>query len=281
MLPRIQLLAAALLFSTGGAAIKLTNLAGWQISSFRSLIAAMALLVLIPETRRHWTLSTLLAGCTYSGALVFFVLATKLTSAANAIFLQAAAPLYVVLLSPILLQEKMRRSDLPFLVALAAGLILVFYGQPEQSAIAPNPGLGNIFGSVSGVFWGLTLILLRKLSRDGDPSAGIRTAAAGNVITLLICLPMALQFPFHPSAQDVLALGYLGLFQVALANVILIRGISHIPAVESSAILLAEPALNPLWAWLAAGERQPALALAGGAIILSATLANVMLKARR
>ena len=111
VIPRLQLVGAAVLFSTGGAAIKLTHLASWQIACFRSAIAVAALLLFVPETRSKWTRMTWLAGFSYCGALVFFVLATKLTSAANAIFLQAAAPLYVLILSPWLLKERLRLSD--------------------------------------------------------------------------------------------------------------------------------------------------------------------------
>ena len=280
VIPRLQLIAAAILFSTGGAAIKLTHLPSWQIASFRSLIATIALLALVPETRVKWTRKTWIAGFAYCGALLFFVLATKLTSAANAIFLQAAAPLYVLILSPWLLKERLRASDFALMAALGCGLVLAFLGQPPQSATAPNPALGNIMGALAGVSWGLTLIALRSMSRGGDAASGIRTAAAGNLITFVVCLPMALAFPFHPEIQDVISLGYLGIFQVALAYVILIRGISHVAAVESSALLLAESALNPVWAWIFAGEAQPLLAVAGGAIILSAMLVNLWWRSR-
>ena len=280
LLPRLQIVAAALLFSTGGAAIKLTHLASWQIACFRSLIAVVALLALIPETRRQWTRMTWLAGTAYCGALLFFVLATKLTSAANAIFLQAASPLYVLILSPWLLKERLRPSDFLLMAALATGLLCAFLGQPVQSATAPNPALGNILGSFSGLSWGLALIALRRMSRGGDASAGIRTAVVGNLLTFFVCLPAAASLPFQPGWTDWLSLGYLGLFQVALAYALLIRGISHVPAVESAALLLAEAALNPVWAWIFAQEAQPILALIGGAIILTAMLVNLWWKSR-
>jgi drug/metabolite transporter (DMT)-like permease len=280
MLPRLQLIGAALLFSTGGAAIKLTHLSGWQISCSRSLIAFLALIALIPETRVKWTARTWLAGIAYSGALLFFVVATKLTSAANAIFLQAAAPLYVLILSPWILKERLRTSDFALMTALAVGLTFAFLGRPAQSATAPNPVLGNIFGSLSGVSWGLTLIALRSMSRGGDAALGIRTAAAGNLLAFVLCLPVALTFPFNPGLADVAAIGYLGIFQVATPYLLLIRGISKVPAFESSALLLAEAALNPVWAWIFAGEGQPPLAIAGGAIILSAMLVNLWWKSR-
>lgn len=282
LIPRLQLVGAALLFSTGGAAIKLTHLASWQIACFRSLIAVIALLIFVPETRVKWTSKTWLAGIFYCGALLFFVLATKLTSAANAIFLQAAAPLYVLILSPWLLKERLRGSDGALMAALAAGLICAFLGQPLQSVTAPNPALGNIFGCLAGVSWGLTLISVRSLSRGGDPASGIRTAAVGNLITFAVCLPSAWKLPLAGAGvPDLIAIGYLGIFQVALAYVLLIRGISRVPAVEGSALLLAEAALNPVWAWIFAGEVQPALAIAGGSIILGSMLANLWWKSRQ
>ena len=280
MLPRLQLIGAALLFSTGGAAIKLTHLAGWQIACFRSLVAFVALIALVPETRRtRWTAKIWLAGASYSGALLFFVIATKLTSAANAIFLQAAAPLYVLILSPWILKERLRASDFVLMSSLAFGLTLAFLGRPALSATTPNPALGNLLGSLSGICWGLTLIALRSMSRGGDPALGIQTAAAGNLIAFFLCLPAALTFSFpEAGVRDVAALAYLGIFQVAVAYLLLIRGISCVPAVESSALLLAEAALNPVWAWILAGEAQPWLAVAGGAVILTAMLINLWWK---
>lgn len=279
LIPRLQLIGAAVLFSTGGAAIKLTHLAGWQIACFRSLIAFVALLILVPETRRRWTRQTILVAVAYCGALILFVLANKLTAAANAIYLQSAAPLYVLVLSPWILKEALRKSDLALMGALACGLVLAFLGQPQQSLLAPNPPLGNLLGVLSGISWGIALITLRGLSRV-DSAAGVRTAAAGNLVTFLVSLPMALSTPLSPGVPDVAALLYMGLFQVALAYLVLVRGISRVPAVESSALLLAEPALNPAWAWILAGESQPWLAVAGGAIMLSATLVNLWWRSR-
>ena len=106
---RLKLVGAALLFSTGGAAIKATTLTGWQVASFRSGIAALAVLLLAPEARRGWSWRAVLVGVAYAATLVLFVTANKLTTSANTIFLQATAPLYMVVLSPWLLGERVRR----------------------------------------------------------------------------------------------------------------------------------------------------------------------------
>ena len=116
-LARVQVLAAAALFSTGGAAIKAAGgMSGWQVASFRSGIAALALVALLPEARRGWRPATWLVGVGYAATMILFVLSTKLTTAANAIFLQSTAPLYLILLGPWLLREPLRGRDLVFLL---------------------------------------------------------------------------------------------------------------------------------------------------------------------
>ena len=107
---RYGVLAAALLFSTGGAAIKACSLTGWQVAGFRSGVAAVALWLLVPGARRQWNWRTLLAGIFYAATLILFVTANKLTTSANAIFLQSTAPLYLLLLGPLVLREPVRRE---------------------------------------------------------------------------------------------------------------------------------------------------------------------------
>jgi drug/metabolite transporter (DMT)-like permease len=276
---RLLLLAAAVLFSTGGAAIKATSLASWQVASFRSAVAVIALLVLAPEARRGWSWRVLPAACTYAGTLISFVLATKLTTAANAVFLQSTAPLYMLLLGPLLLHEHLRRDDLLLASAVAAGLALLFAGREPALVTAPDPFRGNLIGAVSGVSWALTITGLRWLGRRGGGSA-TTTVAAGNLIACAAALPMALPVAGWGWA-DLLAILYLGVFQIGLAYVWVTRSIRHVPAFEAATLLLVEPVLNPVWAWLLHGERPAGLALAGGALILGATLLHTWRQARR
>src|SRR5689334_9802429 len=112
---RLFLVVAAVLFSTGGTAIKAASLTGWQIASFRAGIAAAVLLCAIPEARRNWSLKLLPPAVAYATTLVTFALATRLTTSANAIFLQSTAPLFILLLGPWLLSERVHRSDLLYI----------------------------------------------------------------------------------------------------------------------------------------------------------------------
>ena len=276
---RLRVLAAAALFSSGGAAIKAASLNAWQVAGFRSAVAAVALLLMMPESRRRPTPRVLLVGVAYATTMVLFVMSNKLTTSASAIFLQSTAPLHVLLLSPWLLGERVRRADLVYMGVLALGLASFFVGLDPVSATAPNPWLGNVLATLSGVTWALTVMGLRALGRGGS-DCGPASALWGNVIACLVCLPLAL--PVESSRPvDWAVIAYLGVFQIALAYVFLIRGLRQVPALEASLLLLLEPVLNPIWAWMAHGERPGAWSIGGGLLILLATLAKSAWDARR
>mgnify|MGYP003348232378 CR=1 FL=1 len=125
---RLFALAAAVLFSTGGAAIKTEAFSAAQVSCIRSGIAAVALALWTANRSgsrlaQSWSERRLLAAVAvaYATVLTLFVVTTRLTTTANAIFLQSTAPLYMVGLSPWLLGERIRRRDAFYMVALAAG----------------------------------------------------------------------------------------------------------------------------------------------------------------
>ena len=278
---RLWLIAAAVLFSTGGAAIKAVSVTAWQVASFRSGLAALALFLLLPEARRGWNRKAAVVGLAYAVMLILFVLATRTTTAANAIFLQSTSPLYLILLGPWLLREPIRRGDILLILALGLGIGLFFIGAEKPLATAPNPFLGNILAAASGVAWALTIGGLRWLARERkDGGAAMTTVAIGNALAFVLALPMAL--PLEPvSLRDAAVLAYLGVFQIGLAYVCLTRGLRRVPAFEASTIVLLETALNPCWAWLVHGEKPGRLALAGGAVIVAATVVNTWWRTRR
>jgi drug/metabolite transporter (DMT)-like permease len=277
---RLRLAAAAVLFSTGGAAIKAADFTAWQIAGFRSGIAALALLLMTSEARRGWSVRAVLVGLAYAACLTLFVLANRLTTAANTIFLQSTAPLYLLVLGPWLLKEPVRRQDAALMAVVGVGLALVFLGAEAPAATAPDPQRGNLLALASGFFWALTVCGLRWMGASGrGRGSAVAAVVSGNLTAFLVALPMALPVEAHPPA-DWVAIIYLGVFQIALAYVLVTSGLRHIPALEASLILLIEPVLNPVWAWLFQGERPGAWALAGGGIILGATTLKGVLDAR-
>lgn len=276
---RLQLLLAALLFSTGGAAIKGCALSHWQVASFRSGIAALAILVLIPASRRRWNWKMGCVALTYAATMILFVVGNKLTTAANTIFLQSTAPLYIFILSPWLLREPSEGRNLVFMLAIAGGLALLFLGNEPATESAPEPLRGNLLAALCGVTWAFTVMGLRWLGAQSGAGTTIAAVAAGNVCAFLVGLPLAL--PMVAGLREWIVLGYLGVFQIGLAYFFLTRGIRQVRALDVSLLLLLEPVCNPIWAWIFQNERPGAWATLGGSIILAATVLKIAFDYRR
>jgi drug/metabolite transporter (DMT)-like permease len=265
------ILVTALLFSTGGAAIKACGLTAWQVASFRSGVAAVALALLVPAARRV-SGRVLLVAVAYAGTLVSFVLANKLTTAAQAVFLQAAAPLYVIFLERWLLGTRIAGRDIPILATVGIGVVLLFVGSGGAYATAPDPVRGNIIAIVSGVFYAFLMVGLRWLAADATAPQGTAAAATlwGNVLAFAAALPLALPV-LASQPVDWAVIVYLGVFQIGLAYYLMTRAMRTLTALDTALLLLIEPLLNPTFVWLMHGETPTPLAIAGGVLVLAAT----------
>jgi drug/metabolite transporter (DMT)-like permease len=273
---RAFLLCTALLFSTGGAAIKATTLDGWQVAGFRSGIAALALFVALPGARKRWTWRTFLTGMAYAATMILFVLANKSTTSANAIFLQSTAPFYFLLLGPLVLKEPVHRVDLVVIGCVGIGAALLLSGTETTTATAPDPLRGNAMALAAGLAWAFTVAGLRWMGkRPGAEDSSGSTLVAGNLIAFIACLPRAFPVP-HANAADVGVIFYLGLFQIGLAYYFLTRALREVPGLEASTLLLIEPVFNPIWTWLIHGERPSGAAIGGGLLIIFAAFAGTV-----
>jgi drug/metabolite transporter (DMT)-like permease len=276
---RLRILAAATLFSTGGAAIKIAAFTAPQVSALRSGIAAVTLLLWL-RGRLNWSGAAILIGVVYAATLTLFVGATKLTTAANAIFLQSTAPLYLLLLAPLVLRERVHRRDALYLLAVAAGLLLCFFGERIATATAPDPRAGNLLGLACGVAWALTLLGLRWAERGhARPGVGLTAVVTGNAIAFLVALPYAWPFP-RAGAAEWSTVVYLGVFQIGLAYIFVTSAMGDLPALEASLLLLLEPVLNPVWAWTIRGEEPGVWTFLGGVVIIAATAIKSLSDAR-
>src|SRR5688500_18114701 len=217
---RLQIVAAALLFATGGPAIKACAMTGWQVACFRAAIAAVTLAVLVPSARAGLSWRAALVGLFHGTTMVLYVVANKLTTSANTIFLQESAIFYILLLGPLLLHEKLARHDALVLVLVVIGLLLFFTGSEDASATAPHPARGNVLAAISGVTWAFTVLGLRWLgsAQAGSDGGAIAAVLCGNTFAALVSLPMALPVE-HAGARDVAVLLFLGVLQIALAYV--------------------------------------------------------------
>jgi DME family drug/metabolite transporter len=207
------------------------------------------------------------------------VLANRLTTSANTIFLQSTAPLYLALLAPWLLREPTRRQDLLVMIAIVVGLGLTFHGTDQPGATAPDPGRGNLLAAASGLFWALTVCGLRWMSARPERGSAAAAVVAGNLLAFAVALLFALPVGSH-SAFGWGLIVYLGVFQIAVAYTFVTRGLKVIPALQASLILLIEPVLNPVWSWVFHGERPSPWALLGGVLILGAASLKALIDAR-
>jgi len=275
--PRSKIVLAAVLFSTGGAAIKWCGFDGWQLAGFRAGIAFTTMLVLIPEARRGWSWRTTLVGCAYAATTLLYVQANKHTTAASAIFLQSTSPLFILVLAPWLLGEHATRRDLLQMAIMALGLVLFFFGLDQPSATAPDPLLGNILAGTCAVTWAFTVIGYRWIVVRGG---SVATAAASGSLTACVVALVVAQPLEAGRPVDWAVVAFLGVFQLGVPYVFLVRAIPRVRALEVALFMLIEPVLNPIWAWLVHGERPGPATLVGGGLILGATLVRSVVDAR-
>src|SRR5258708_24139149 len=256
--------AAALCWSTGGIGIKAGSDSALTVTFYRSLFAGIAQLLCVGRGvlgRRRWRSSGVLAVAifSYGACLTSFVVATKLTTAANAIFLQYAGVVWVLLFSPLVVREPMRGRDAAAVAVAFGGMALFFVGKFEPRGMS-----GNLMALLSSVFFAALILCLRR-ERDAAESA----ITWGNLFVAAVFLP----FVRHDLALTPKSLGvllFLGVVQIALAYTLFVRGLKHVTATQATLTGMLEPVMNPVWVVLFLGERPSAFAIAGGLIVLAA-----------
>jgi DME family drug/metabolite transporter len=273
--PILYVLAAALLWSTGALFIKATPLDAFPLSFGRSLFAAVTVAVLTRREGFRVNGLMLVSSVLYAALLLLYVTANKLTTAANAIFLQYTAPVYVLVLEPLLFKERFRRGDVPVVAACVVGMSLFFVGQ-----LRPQDVSGNLTALASGVCFALFLLSLRHPRASGVNRAS--SVLYGNLLVCLVTLPWFAPAAGDLTTKDVLIVLYLGVVQIGLAYTLFTRGIARgVRSLDAGVVGYIEPMLNPLWVFLFLGERPSNWAVLGGAIIIAAVLVHTISLARR
>lgn len=253
-----------MLWSLGGLLIKSIDLHPLAIAGARSAIAAIVLALVARKLKFIWTTAQFISAFSLVGTVLLFVLATKMTTAANAILLQYTAPVYVALISGWLLKEKIRAADWAVLGVILVGMILFFI---EKVSVAYL--WGNIIALISGVtFAGVALGL-----RAQKGVSTLESILLGHGLTAVIGLPFLFAGP-SPENADIGRLLIMGIFQIGIPYALYGIAIRNVTALEATLIPMIEPVLNPIWVALFIGEIPSPLALVGGAIVLTAVLAH-------
>ena len=283
--PYLMVLGAALLWSTGGVFIKMGKEGGLsdaELSCARAVFAAATVMLLTRREGFRINLVTGAAAVLYALLLYLFVRATMLTTAANAIFLQYTAPVYILLLEPVLFKEKYRAQDFLTVAACVGGMSLFFVGQ-----LRPADVEGNLTALGSGLCFALFFLLLRH-----PRARAVNRASSVIYGNWLLALSMLAGLVFFPelargegdpfTARNLAVVAYLGVVQIGVAYTLLTAGVARgVKSLDAGIIGYIEPVLNPIWVFLALGERPSQWALLGGAIIIAAVVAHTLWEARR
>ena len=259
---KLGVLLTALIWSSGGLAVKITNCPADALTGWRCFFC-LVLFVLFYRKEKLLTFSK----AQWAGAIAYFLMAyfyiaaTQLTTAANAILLQYTAPVYVALLSIWLLKEKVKKKDWFVIAAVFLGMVLFF---------VDKAGIGNMLGNVLGVLSGIsfaTFIVCTRMQKNAHPAGSI---FLGNVIALVVCLPSMIVTPL---TEDAIFGGmYLGLIYGGLSYIIYSACIRYVSALSAILIATIEPVLNPVWVFFLVGETPSSYAILGGGIVVVSIL---------
>ena len=257
------LVLTAVLWSLGGLLIKWIQRHPMAIWGMLSATAALTIGVGFRRLRVTWSRAQVGGAIAYAGTVTFFVVATKLTTAANAILLQYTAPIHVALFGPWFLGEPSRRRDVVSLAVIFCGMVLFF-----MDRLSPAGFLGNIAALGSGACFGWLTLFLRR-QKGGS---GIESIFLGSLLAAVLGLPF--MFGSMPDARSWAGLLLLGVVQMGTPYFLFSMAVRHVPAVTAILVPMIEPVLNPLWVLLLLGEAPSPMAIAGGAIILGTVAAR-------
>lgn len=260
---------SAVLYSIGGLCIKLIPWSGIAINGARTAIALVVIGLYLAATKHkprlnRWVVLGALAVC---GTNTLYAVANKLTTAANTIVLQFTAPIFVILFSLLIFRKRPGRLDVMACVFVLGGVLLFFV-----ESLSAGGMLGNALALLSGVSYAGVFLL-----NDLPGSDAIASVFWGDVLSAAIGLPfLTRETDFSPSVLT--AVLVLGVFQVALAYILLTEGLKTTPAVTASLVSGIEPVLNPILVAVFYHEAIGPLALAGAAIVISGVVIyNILL----
>lgn len=260
----------ALMWSTGGVLVKFIDMNPFAISGYRSLVALPVLLLFYPPKTLRFTLRMWLEALPLTVTGILFVLATKLTTAANAIVLQYSSPIFIILINRMFYKERARKSDIIVSLGCIAGIALFFLDE-----LSPGNMLGNLLAIISGITSGAMFVIMNRTAED----RGTITVAV-QIESIAICLPFMILFPVSFTLKTVAALLAFGVFQRALSIVLYAKASSYCSAMDAILISMAEPLCSPLLVLLFFGEAPGKFALIGGIVVISCVLLWNVVKIR-
>lgn len=256
----LYIVIAAIFWSFGGLLGKLIPWSGLTIAALRGVFAALTIAIYRRNFRFKINKPIVLAGISLTITTILFMLANKMTSAANAIVLQYTSPVFIILLTLIIDKQKPRKRDLFAMFGVLIGISIFFFDQFKS---------GNYYGDLIALASGLSfaaVFFANKLPK----ASPIDATYLGNLLSIFI-LPFIFfdqSFIQNQNPTIWLYIILMGVFQLGFGYIFFSLGIKQTAATTSSIIATLEPILNPIWVFLILGEIPSLLALIGGIIVL-------------
>ena len=270
-----------LLWSTAGVVTRhLDSARSFEVTFWRSAFNAVALSVALSAmrgvalwrgiARAPWPVWA--SGLCWSVMYTAFMVAITLTSVANVLVTMSIGPLLTALLSRIVLGHRLATRTWAAIGVAGVGIAWMFGREAQISTPAQLAGIAVALcvPVAAAINW----TLLQHLHHGAREESRDMTSAVliGALISAAATLPLAL--PWQASAHDLALLGLLGVFQLALPCLLVVRLTKVLPGPEIAMLGLLEVLLGVVWAWLGAGERPSQPTLIGGALVIGALVAN-------
>jgi len=269
----IALAACAILWSSSGVLIKFVDWNPIAIAGARSAIAAIVMIAFLGRKPRFKAdLGLIMGGLLYSATMLLFVSANKLTTSANAIFLQYSCPAWTALGAAIILKERPKPLDYVFIVLVIGAMGLFFLDDLDSGGAA-----GNLLAALSGATFGICFVFMRG-QKGGTQEESL---ILSHIITFLVSIPfMAVSKP-PEGVMPWAAIGAMGVFQIGAASMLFSYGMRRVEALDSVITATLEPIFNPVWVFLLKGEVPGPWSLAGGAAIIVLVALRPFIRSRR
>ena len=259
----LQMLGCAALWSIAGIFIKLIPWNGFAIAGIRSFFAGLTVLtyMLIKKYRFKVNKKTLLSGMFMGLLYIVFVVANKLTTAANAIVIQFTSPLFIVIFSAVFFHKKIRRTDLVAVIVTMLGIALFFFDGLEP---------GYIKGNLCAICAGMLLAAMYMSLGEAEDEERFSAVFIGQSLAFLIGLPFIIATKPALSGLPLLYIVILGVFQLGIPYILYGNAAKHCPPLACCLLGVVEPLLNPVWVFIFDGEAPGVFALIGAVIVISA-----------
>lgn len=257
-----QMLLCGAMWSLAGIFIKQIPWHPMTITGFRGLIAAatVSLWLKLSGTGIRFTRRSFFSGLFMALTGFCFVIANKLTTAANAIVLQFTSPIFILLFSVCLFRQKFLRRDLWAVLLTSGGVALFFFDQ-----LSPGHLTGNFMAVAAGACCAGMFVAMSRCEFD-ERMGGM---LAGHLISALAGIPFCLFTPTDFSLTPLLCILILGVVQLGLPYILFVKAEEHCSALATNLLSVVEPILNPLWVFIFDGEAPGLFALLGAAVVIA------------